>query len=488
MRGSSPVLPVTPGGGGTTSRDGSTAPSSRATPAAEVATPVPTGHALSIFADRTDKDVAGDLQTIVGPSAGRTLRERVERETRADSESRARPTRGGETHVRSGVSASGRGRRIGGSARITAMGGSNGATRKKGKGKAEADIVNQDFCSVCKGIGRFLCCDGCPRSFHFMCLDPPLRIDELPSEETWYCNKCRAEKNPEKFADVPAKFKEKPVTSLFRMLINKVEKDNPQQFRLPQEIRSFFTGVGTGNFGEYVDAEGARTKYDRKGFIEDRDPIRLRDAKQRPITCYKCGGSSIPLHSLASDPEASWRQIVSCDYCALHWHLDCLSPPLASMPNSMRKWMCPNHAEQVMQRRRTVKNGLQDVEVEDEGQRNNGNITIVEQEEPRQAIPTEDMVINNKRYRVPEKIIQLDFWSKLKEERAAAVKRAKATVDNASKEDLDAASLILSLFNGGGAVPVPKANGNGDGGDHARVPNGSSDAPRKIMLRVSRPE
>lgn len=41
---------------------------------------------------------------------------------------------------------------------------------------------------------------------------------------------------------------------------------------------------------------------------------------------------------------------MSCDHCALHWHLDCLNPPLASMPNSGRKWMCPNHAEQVMVR------------------------------------------------------------------------------------------------------------------------------------------
>lgn len=53
---------------------------------------------------------------------------------------------------------------------------------------------NQDFCSACRGIGRFLCCDGCPRSFHFMCLEPPLRVDELPEEETWYCKKCRAER------------------------------------------------------------------------------------------------------------------------------------------------------------------------------------------------------------------------------------------------------------------------------------------------------
>ena len=92
-------------------------------------------------------------------------------------------------------------------------------------------------------------------------------------------------------------------------------------------------------------------KHSRKGFQEERDGTRLRDGKARLVACYVCGGSPIPLRSLTTDPESSWRQIVSCDYCALHWHLDCLSPPLASMPNSGRKWMCPNHAEQVMVRR-----------------------------------------------------------------------------------------------------------------------------------------
>lgn len=86
----------------------------------------------------------------------------------------------------------------------------------------------------------------------------------------------------------------------------------------------------------------------RKGFQEERDPIRLRDSKSRPLGCYACGGSSIPLRSLTTDPGSTWRQIVSCDYCSLSWHLDCLNPPLATMPNSGRKWMCPNHAEQVM--------------------------------------------------------------------------------------------------------------------------------------------
>jgi len=56
--------------------------------------------------------------------------------------------------------------------------------------------------------------------------------------------------------------KEKPIANVFRQLITKMESDNPVQFRLPQEIRQFFVGVGTGQRGEYVDEKGARMKYE----------------------------------------------------------------------------------------------------------------------------------------------------------------------------------------------------------------------------------
>lgn len=36
--------------------------------------------------------------------------------------------------------------------------------------------------------------------------------------------------------------------------------------------------------------------------------------------------------------------IISCDYCRLHWHMDCLDPPMAVPPMNGRRWMCPNHA------------------------------------------------------------------------------------------------------------------------------------------------
>jgi hypothetical protein len=44
----------------------------------------------------------------------------------------------------------------------------------------------------------------------------------------------------------------------------------------------------------------------------------------------------------------AWKSIVSCDYCSLHWHLDCLDPPLSSMPPEGKRWMCPNHADKLL--------------------------------------------------------------------------------------------------------------------------------------------
>ncbi|EIW68367.1 hypothetical protein TREMEDRAFT_32134 [Tremella mesenterica DSM 1558] len=365
---------------------------------------------LSIFAPPPPSDLPDALQEIVRPVVADN--DGMVKDAAEGFENRLRHTRARLESVRSGVNASGRGVKVGGAPRT-----SNVSGRKPRKSKATDEIPNQDFCSACRGIGKFLCCDGCPRSFHFMCLDPPLLIDQLPEEETWYCRKCRAERDKAENAS-PAKEKEKelkPIPACFKLLTKKLEEENPVQFRLPDDIRHYFSGeVQEGPGGEYVDHEETRTRIDRKGFQEERDGTRLRDGK-RPVSCYQCGGSSIPLGSLITDPGIAWRQIVSCDYCALHWHLDCLTPPLASMPNSGRKWMCPNHVEQAMARRRTVKSGLETIDVESVGTPNNGNILILPDDQP--GLHYEDFVINKKRYRVPEMVIKLDFWDKLRARR-----------------------------------------------------------------------
>lgn len=101
----------------------------------------------------------------------------------------------------------------------------------------------------------------------------------------------------------------------------------------------------------------------RHGQLEDRDPYRLRDRNGDPILCFRCGLSALPHHNtpvLQKRPRkvsqrpanpGGWKSIVSCDYCDLSWHLDCLDHPLDSMPLLGIRWMCPNHADQVYVRR-----------------------------------------------------------------------------------------------------------------------------------------
>ncbi|KAJ9125887.1 hypothetical protein QFC24_002671 [Naganishia onofrii] len=284
---------------------------------------------------------------------------------------------------------------------------------QKGKGKAKVNtshlfdntIPNHDYCAACKGIGSFLCCDGCPRSFHFMCLDPPLTINELPEDDKWYCKACRAARRPKSFSS--------PYTGMFAQLLQVLDDRNPQEFQLPEDIRTFFAGTRTNPDGSYGTAVEARpVKFDRAGFPEERDAYRLK-SKGHIVLCYKCKGSAAPTGPDTAPGLAIGRSIVTCDYCPLSWHLDCLEPPAAIMPTSQRKWLCPNHAAQVLPKKRTLKNGIEVVTVNQPGQPNNGLIDVIDEEAERRRIAYQNMFINGKRYKVPEKIIQLDFWSKL---------------------------------------------------------------------------
>ncbi|KAI7817033.1 hypothetical protein BC939DRAFT_403131, partial [Gamsiella multidivaricata] len=87
---------------------------------------------------------------------------------------------------------------------------------------------NNDYCESCMGLGEFICCDSCPRAFHFSCCQPPMDPQNLPDE--WNCNECRAvlvKPNP---------------PGIFQRLLDAVDRMNPRAFSLPSEIRTFFRG------------------------------------------------------------------------------------------------------------------------------------------------------------------------------------------------------------------------------------------------------
>ncbi|KAK0748571.1 hypothetical protein B0T21DRAFT_380369 [Apiosordaria backusii] len=185
---------------------------------------------------------------------------------------------------------------------------------------------NDDYCASCSSNGELICCDGCTRSFHFNCVDPPLARDAMPNE--WFCNVCRMSRDPGAFPEH---------TGSFALLFEKLDAKNSMAFALPADIRNCFEGVRTGPEGEYEEivtvVKPARKK---KSDEEAPDFFRLRDAEGNAAICHSCQKHSV-----------SDRAIIPCSACGLFWHLDCLDPPLANPP-VLRTWKCPLHVDELL--------------------------------------------------------------------------------------------------------------------------------------------
>ncbi|PWN31883.1 uncharacterized protein FA14DRAFT_126901, partial [Meira miltonrushii] len=130
-----------------------------------------------------------------------------------------------------------------------------------GSGLIDNGGENNEHCETCNGPGHFICCDGCPRSFHFACINPPMDIDELPvtmgdEDDKWYCNVCKTEKDKSK-EKAKANSNGKGAAR-FQPLFTYLDQTNPTIFALPLEIRNYFKGVATAADGSYVDSNMLR--------------------------------------------------------------------------------------------------------------------------------------------------------------------------------------------------------------------------------------
>lgn len=102
---------------------------------------------------------------------------------------------------------------------------------------------NDDFCSACSGSGLIICCERCPKSFHLTCTNPPL--SETP-QGVWFCNECLKREKPPRPAP----------RGLFSELLNRIERQNPAAYQLPEHIRTYYKGVSTGKTGQYISIPG----------------------------------------------------------------------------------------------------------------------------------------------------------------------------------------------------------------------------------------
>ncbi|KAK6460947.1 hypothetical protein DFJ63DRAFT_323418 [Scheffersomyces coipomensis] len=196
---------------------------------------------------------------------------------------------------------------------------------------------NDDFCSSCGGPGIFICCETCPKSFHFTCCDPPL--EEAP-EDDWFCRECIVKRDPTSMPNWDH-------VGIFGNLLNQQERRNPKVFHLPKNLReNTFLGVTTDDHGDYIDdtikpelsytkANGSQIPGCNKNIDLEIESLYNKDG--RPYLCHKCGESGL-----------NHRILTHCDYCPLVWHIDCLNEPIFGPKTIGSKWRCPNHVEELL--------------------------------------------------------------------------------------------------------------------------------------------
>ncbi|KAI9229143.1 MAG: hypothetical protein DHS80DRAFT_22624 [Piptocephalis tieghemiana] len=220
---------------------------------------------------------------------------------------------------------------------------------------------NKDYCETCNGIGEFLCCETCPVAMHFICADPPVLT--VP-EGDWFCRNCTDKKKEEEKKAKGLKADEKP--GPFDRFSQFIRRRNPSIFVPPAYIRSVFPDVGINERGEYLSIRDYRPS--RTDFREDGNELKkLHDPKGKVRLCYHCSKSAIR------------GRMVSCDYCPLHWHLNCLGS--ASIPPARRKWRCPAHVEHATVQPKKVPSKGKAIQVAPERAPIDGDYEVIGQDE-----------------------------------------------------------------------------------------------------------
>ncbi|CAG8484336.1 3886_t:CDS:2 [Funneliformis caledonium] len=292
----------------------------------------------------------------------------------------------------------------------------------RGRGRARNAPLNaqtnNDHCDVCTYGGRMMCCDGCPKAFHFTCLVPPLDVDNPPTGN-WYCRECGAEssRQPQQRGR-----KGRRKGNLFKELKDRARTSNPTSFMLPEHIRNAFDGIFAGKHGEFRDSNKEKpVQLDKRGYPVEPDREKFIDSKGKQIRCYNC-----------KLPPKHLKPVMSCDFCDQHWHFDCLTPPLTIAPPLHKKWMCPLHADHVLPPMRRLR-GEDVLPYMDN--------TAIELPPERRRIECDpEFYLNETLHRLPKQSIRLNWIGQLKavmdEEKEEMLQMTGATekVQSSSKE------------------------------------------------------
>lgn len=196
----------------------------------------------------------------------------------------------------------------------------------------DSPALNNDYCSCCGMTGMFLCCESCPKSYHFQCINPPVDSNNLP--DSWFCRECTKKKVLEEEGRNGGSKSIMLNVGVYSKLFDNIVFQDPISFQLPKEIIESFQGISIDRLCDYNDESFKPTKTYKQLVKEFDDPLHgIYDKNNNPLFCYYCGESGVK------------KELINCDYCPLTWHLDCLDPPITSVKKLGSKWKCPNHVD-----------------------------------------------------------------------------------------------------------------------------------------------
>jgi ribosomal protein L37AE/L43A len=191
--------------------------------------------------------------------------------------------------------------------------------------------------------------------FHHICVEEG-HLLQLDSDDIWQCRTCLAKSKPNSKLD----------HGIFSDLLYEFQFLNPRAFQLPKSIRdqyeNIFTHPITGSYMDDREVEIIPVQGNTNSRITRRSNENLKlystvastsasleEVNKQLATCFRCSRTDFKLsqtsfmnsHSVPSlnkggNIQSQRSEIIQCDFCLLNWHLDCLDPPLASIPPELQ--------------------------------------------------------------------------------------------------------------------------------------------------------
>ncbi|KAK1800132.1 hypothetical protein P4O66_006154, partial [Electrophorus voltai] len=209
------------------------------------------------------------------------------------------------------------------SVRSDASGAPKKKTRRGRKKRKREDMDgyetdHQDYCEVCQQGGEIILCDTCPRAYHLVCLDPEL---EKAPEGKWSCPHCQG-----RFRGV-VKFRDNLRITLCgsaRVLCVLTARGRPR--RSSDGLLCSRAGCPPPLTppGMFLFQEKEGIQWEAKDDEEEEEDGAGEEEDDHMEFCRVCKDGG---------------ELLCCDACPSSYHIHCLNPPLADIPNG--EWLCP---------------------------------------------------------------------------------------------------------------------------------------------------